>query len=207
MKQRWILVLVIFSMAGTFSINGCGSSGGSDDAPGNTPEAPAEPAVIYSSSDTCQPLFGASGNVCFAMSHAGEVNYLFQVINLHTQLPAATMAAGSGDFDGTVCVGLASDDYTIEVDSQGTWQIDVYGNVSPYVDPDCDDGTNDDTGNDGGDNGDYIDEFGCNCQGCCSSHGGVICYEETTMCADGTPLSDVCLNNGCIALGCPGCEQ
>lgn len=205
MKQRWILVLAIVLAAGLAFMNGCGSSGGSDDAGGGDDgtETPAEPSVTYSSSDTCRSLFAASGNICFAMSHAGEFAYKFQVINLKTQLPAAIMAAGSGDFDGTVCVNLTSNDYTLNVESQGTWQVDVYGSVSPYADPDCDEDTDD--GDEDTDE-DFIDESGCNCQGCCSDRGGVICFQETTMCRDGTPLSDVCIDQGCIALGCPGCE-
>lgn len=35
------------------------------------------------------------------------------------------------------------------------------------------------------------------CQGCCSSHGGVICRNGITMCADGTSLSITCQNKGC----------
>ena len=36
-----------------------------------------------------------------------------------------------------------------------------------------------------------------NCQGCCSSHGGVVCLEGVTQCADGTLLSDTCIDKGC----------
>lgn len=35
------------------------------------------------------------------------------------------------------------------------------------------------------------------CRGCCSSHGGVVCSGGVTMCADGTHLSDTCINKGC----------
>jgi hypothetical protein len=36
-----------------------------------------------------------------------------------------------------------------------------------------------------------------NCQGCCSHHGGVICIDGVTKCADGTSLSAVCSSKGC----------
>ncbi len=36
-----------------------------------------------------------------------------------------------------------------------------------------------------------------NCQGCCSWHGGVICDNGVTRCADGTPLSSTCQSKGC----------
>jgi len=35
------------------------------------------------------------------------------------------------------------------------------------------------------------------CQGCCSYHGGVVCRNGVTMCADGTPLSTTCQSKGC----------
>ena len=36
-----------------------------------------------------------------------------------------------------------------------------------------------------------------NCQGCCSSHGGVVCSNGITRCGDGTALSSTCANKGC----------
>ena len=36
-----------------------------------------------------------------------------------------------------------------------------------------------------------------NCQGCCSSHGGVVCSHGVTQCADGTSLSSTCVAKGC----------
>lgn len=36
-----------------------------------------------------------------------------------------------------------------------------------------------------------------NCQGCCSSHGGVVCSGGVTKCNDGTPLSSNCFTKGC----------
>ena len=38
-----------------------------------------------------------------------------------------------------------------------------------------------------------------NCQGCCSSHGGVVCANGVTKCQDGSSLSDTCRENGCNA--------
>lgn len=35
------------------------------------------------------------------------------------------------------------------------------------------------------------------CQGCCSSHGGVVCSNGVSQCADGTPLSSTCVAKGC----------
>lgn len=35
------------------------------------------------------------------------------------------------------------------------------------------------------------------CQGCCSSHGGVVCSNGSTQCADGTSLSSTCVTKGC----------
>lgn len=35
------------------------------------------------------------------------------------------------------------------------------------------------------------------CQGCCSQHGGVICSNGVTQCADGTALSSACTAKGC----------
>ncbi len=37
------------------------------------------------------------------------------------------------------------------------------------------------------------------CIGCCSGHGGVVCYNGVTKCADGTSLSQTCINKGCDA--------
>lgn len=39
--------------------------------------------------------------------------------------------------------------------------------------------------------------FAGNCQGCCSSHGGVVCSNGITKCGDGTSLSSTCRNKGC----------
>lgn len=39
------------------------------------------------------------------------------------------------------------------------------------------------------------------CRGCCSSHGGVVCSGGVTQCADGSPLSDTCINKGCNKCG------
>lgn len=36
-----------------------------------------------------------------------------------------------------------------------------------------------------------------NCQGCCSSHGGVVCRNGVTQCSDGSPLSGTCRGKGC----------
>lgn len=35
------------------------------------------------------------------------------------------------------------------------------------------------------------------CTGCCSYHGGVCCNGGTTMCCDGTSLSQTCVSKGC----------
>lgn len=35
------------------------------------------------------------------------------------------------------------------------------------------------------------------CRGCCSSHGGVICSNGMSQCADGTPLSATCTAKAC----------
>ena len=35
------------------------------------------------------------------------------------------------------------------------------------------------------------------CRGCCSHHGGVVCGDGVTMCADGTSLSAKCRAKGC----------
>lgn len=39
------------------------------------------------------------------------------------------------------------------------------------------------------------------CRGCCSHHGGVVCRDGVTMCADGTPLSTKCASKGCNVCG------
>ena len=39
------------------------------------------------------------------------------------------------------------------------------------------------------------------CRGCCSRHGGVVCKEGKTLCADGTPLSAKCKAKGCNKCG------
>jgi hypothetical protein len=62
----------------------------------------------------------------------------------------------------------------------------------PTTDPDGDD---DDDDADIGDDDDDADT----CQGCCSSHGGVICVNGVTMCADGELLSEICEDKGCDA--------
>lgn len=41
------------------------------------------------------------------------------------------------------------------------------------------------------------------CQGCCSSHGGVVCRNGVTKCGDGTSLSSTCVNKGCNMCGTP----
>ncbi|MFP7756271.1 IPT/TIG domain-containing protein [Thermodesulfobacteriota bacterium B35] len=41
------------------------------------------------------------------------------------------------------------------------------------------------------------------CQGCCSYHGGVVCSNGITRCADGTPLSPTCRNKSCDACLAP----
>ena len=40
-----------------------------------------------------------------------------------------------------------------------------------------------------------------NCQGCCSTNGGVVCSDGVTRCADGTPLSATCQTKGCDKCG------
>jgi endonuclease/exonuclease/phosphatase family metal-dependent hydrolase len=42
------------------------------------------------------------------------------------------------------------------------------------------------------------------CRGCCSHHGGVICKDGITECADGSPLSQTCQDKGCSV--CPECS-
>jgi len=42
------------------------------------------------------------------------------------------------------------------------------------------------------------------CRGCCSRHGGVVCEEGVTQCADGTPLSATCRAKGCSV--CAPCD-
>ncbi len=49
----------------------------------------------------------------------------------------------------------------------------------------------------------YADD--CNCGGCCSRRGGVVCSGGVTKCADGTSLSPTCRNKGCAAEGCGEC--
>ena len=50
-------------------------------------------------------------------------------------------------------------------------------------------------------------EVSADCQGCCSGHGGVVCQNGITKCADGTSLSDTCVNKGCnICLEPPSCD-
>lgn len=39
------------------------------------------------------------------------------------------------------------------------------------------------------------------CQGCCSSHNGVMCSGGATMCGDGSSLSSTCAAKGCNACG------
>lgn len=39
------------------------------------------------------------------------------------------------------------------------------------------------------------------CSGCCTGHGGVVCRNRITMCADGSALSDECMKKECIK--CP----
>lgn len=39
------------------------------------------------------------------------------------------------------------------------------------------------------------------CRGCCSSHGGVVCADGVTRCADGTPLSKKCQAKDCNKCG------
>lgn len=43
--------------------------------------------------------------------------------------------------------------------------------------------------------------FAVNCQGCCSYHGGVVCSNGVTRCADGTSLSSTCASKGCNMCG------
>ena len=42
------------------------------------------------------------------------------------------------------------------------------------------------------------------CQGCCSWHDGVCCIDGVTMCCDGTPLSQTCIDKGCDKCGDAG---
>lgn len=35
------------------------------------------------------------------------------------------------------------------------------------------------------------------CQGCCSKHGGVVCNNGISQCADGTPVTSTCLSKSC----------
>lgn len=39
------------------------------------------------------------------------------------------------------------------------------------------------------------------CRGCCSHHGGVVCRDGVTMCADGSSLSYKCISKGCNKCG------
>lgn len=40
-------------------------------------------------------------------------------------------------------------------------------------------------------------ENNSDCQGCCSQHGGVVCSNGITQCADGTSISSTCAAKGC----------
>ncbi len=42
------------------------------------------------------------------------------------------------------------------------------------------------------------------CTGCCSYHGGVVCFGGVTKCADGTSLSQVCQDKHCNKCGGTG---
>ena len=41
------------------------------------------------------------------------------------------------------------------------------------------------------------------CRGCCHGHGGVVCLDGLTACADGTPLSEKCTSRGCTKCDTP----
>ena len=43
----------------------------------------------------------------------------------------------------------------------------------------------------------FVKNVDANCQGCCSHHGGVVCVNGVTQCADGRPLSSKCRSKGC----------
>jgi len=45
------------------------------------------------------------------------------------------------------------------------------------------------------------------CQGCCSSHGGVCCIDGVTKCCDGKPLSQKCIAKGCNKCGSTGSSR
>lgn len=42
-----------------------------------------------------------------------------------------------------------------------------------------------------------VQSLWADCLGCCSGHGGVVCVEGVTRCADGTGLSETCLQKNC----------
>ena len=50
-------------------------------------------------------------------------------------------------------------------------------------------------------------EVSADCRGCCSYHGGVVCENDITQCADGTPLSITCVNKGCNLCSTTSCDS
>jgi len=164
------------------------------------PENEGEPFTAFASTD-------------FRISHFGDCEYVFELFQrLPENLPGReglsrdiffeTLTSGQGDLENTWRLFLPEAEYFLNVDSECQWIVEI-SKVQVEVRPP------DNGGGGGGASGGGSSGGGgggdCNCQGCCSSHGGVVCRDGRTMCGDGTPLSDTCRNKGCIAGGCPGC--
>lgn len=198
-KPIWIWTL-IFLAAGALAIwiTACGSTGEMDgDTTDTAGQTSAGPDATYTNENYDCP-FQAEGELLFDITSNGDGYHNFSLIDIHTGRPAAFLIRQTGPVDFSVSTTVSPGDYQIEAETSSTWSIDIYGEATKYRCDDPLDGNNGDGG--------AINTDDCNCQGCCSFHGGVICAGDVTQCADGTPLSDTCSDKGCIARGCPGCE-
>jgi hypothetical protein len=129
--------------------------------------------------------FYASGSVGFDIEYPSETYYTFDLIRSSDGQSLSFLAPGKGPTSAYVVKILALGEYRLSVMGECAWSVDIYGNAWEY------------SGSSPGD---------CDCEGCCAANGGVICRNGVTMCMDGTPLSDTCMEQGCVAEGCSGCE-
>ena len=166
--------LILFLMAA------CGEEGSINDVPAK------QKNTISFNESSGDDFFSAAGETVFSVSYSGSGSYQFNLFDIDQGITVGVLARGTGPVNREASDDLVDSNYRIEADANGSWSIDVRGNVKKY--------TTEENPDD------------CNCQGCCSSHGGVVCDGERTLCGDGTPLSETCLDKNCIAKGCPGCE-
>lgn len=170
MRIPWMLMLIF--------VAACGSFGGMDEEQPGAEETTSYTGISFSGTGytATETFYCEGGEIVTSGSSDGSLSG--EMICLGDGKSHALIM--NDDLRYSIIKGL----YYLEIHSDSSWSVSVNGSCGAY--------------SDGDDSGDDSDSG--HCQGCCSSHGGVVCVDDIiTQCADGTQLTELCLEKGCNA--------